>query len=728
MYTGTSTASFTLVSVNRNNDNAVNPFYVDDFSKMTAQKITDDNNGNPIKTTNLPARLFFYYEYNVTQEQIDSNTEFIIYQGDNAGAYCVYLDIGINGNEQESTDKTYYIQDKLGVDDETLASKNNIISYLTPLDGHEYVQATTYDKNKTYYIRTGSGTNTDPYSYSIASGVNENNYSNYYIDTGKYKLYVPATGYSASKTYYQRDGTGKSSDPYVYNQVASGTVTADNYGCYYEAINYTIENYQKYAFNDDFIRSLSKYSNKLIIIAIGKTNISGDQSDLYTDMLKQMVTKTSLLFDSIIDYEKEFNSLNDESSFTEWLVSGYLATDYYYHLNLNLSLADTILAKELSDISNKGTDYVTNSGNCEYIDENGNIIPEYFENFKLAIGLNYVDDGYGIFALASGKGIQNGTFIPDNLDLSSMDPYYNILAKDDATSGGNSIISLTDDVKNTSWRDLTGNSKDTSYDVSNKDSVNYAFKTEMKQLKKSISTTIFELDLSFSDVILYAGTDEITSNTITYYLPQTYIDLLKTNSSVAINYRIADSASLLTNNSNVVSINFTFIGNADSNGNYILSNAVTVTAEDTSVVQNYDIILVPTSVNFTITGYTTDYTDNTKLNYNGGKVTLNIDASGMPNGFNFSKYLSITNNGINCNQWKIDNTTINNGVVENENCKLVIDVKSSMPGGILTFTLSAFDTSSSKEIEKIQNTEAIIKNFEYEGEDRVGEFVEWPRN
>lgn len=650
--------------------------------------------------------IAYCIEYTITDKDIANEYEYIINNQDaQNGAYFWYLDLGQNGEESIKASQTNYIQKQFEqYSDNAL---NYLIPYLTPLRG-------------------GVGDDKD--------------------SDGNYRIYAPATvdyfnDTITNKKYYTRTGTGTSADPYKFIEVTDQSgITKDNVTKYYVDTGKTISDYQKQVFNNEFIKLLGKYSNEIIVSAIKKyiddESISdNDKKELLDGLVDRCVDNSYLIFNAIIiDYETIENATGNKTStlsdeFKKWLVSGYLATDYYHHLNLNLSLGDTILAKELSDISNKETDYVTNSGNCEYIDENGNIIPEYFENFKLAIGLNYVDDGYGIFALASGKGIQNGTFIPDNLDLSSMDPYYNILAKDEsgnATSEGNSIISLTDDVKNTSWRDLTGNSNDTNYDVSNKDSVNYAFKTEMKQLKKSISTTIFELDLSYSaDVILYAGTNEITSNTITYYLPQTYINILKKNSSVTINYRrIADSASLLTNNANIANINFTSIGDADSNGNYILSNAVTVTAEDTSVVQNYDIVLVPTSIDFEITGYTTDYTDNTKLNYDGGKVTLNIKTTNMPNGFNFSKYLAITNNGTNCDQWEIDNATINNGVVEDGNCRLVIDVKSSMPGGILTFTLSAFGTSSSQKIEKIQNTEAIIKNFEYEGEDRVGEFAE----
>ena len=656
------TQGFTLYKINRSSvkedsDNAYSA-KIESVDVISSVKSGDTDVFNDSWTRKMTQNRLYYYEI-----PVEANVEYALGQANSNGSYLIYLDLGQNGNvQQETANKTNYIQKQF--DEYADNALNKLIPYVTPLFG---------------------GTN----------------------ERGDYFIYAPATTYDSSTTYYERKGSGTSTDPYVYNAVTDqSTVTEDNVTKYYVYTGKNISDYQNFVFNDDFIKLLGKYSNEIIVNAIEKIqndkNISDDKKkEILSELVGKSVDNSYLIFNAIIsDYEKNADGTSKlTDDYKQWLVSGYLATDYYHNLNLNLGLEKTLLAKELPDL---GSD-------CDYIDDNGNIIPANFENFKKKIGLNYQDDGYGIFALASGKGIQNGTFIPDNLDLTSMDTYYNLLDKDD----NNAIIGLVD-TKNDSWR---GNQE-------TKGSVEYAFKTEMKQLKLSISTTIFELDLNYSnDEVIYAGTNEITSNSITYYLPQGYIDNLI---SVGINYkRIADSATLTTNSND--NIDFTKLVK-NSEGNYVLSDAVTVTAEDSSVVQKYDIIIVPTEVSFEISSCTTDFTNN-KLNYNGGKVTLNITTTNMPSGFNFSKYLTITN-GTNedlSSYWEIDGSIDGNGVVVNSidgngEAKLVVDVFSSMPGGNLIFTLNAFSSTDSENVEKIKNSEALIKSFKFEGEDLINKF------
>lgn len=669
LYTGSDGACFSLVRIKRNNTTKDNPFYYDETSSNTQISGEVLGSNNNIYNTNLPKYLLTYFEYDVTDSDLDY--EFYLTGGDSGGAYFLYLDIGQNGSDeqQETANKTNYIQNQFK--DYADNALNKLVPYVTPLYG---------------------GT----------------------LAMGDYNIYAPATTYDSNITYYERKGSGTSTNPYTYSKVTDqSTITSDNVTKYYVDTGKTILDYQNVVFNEDFIKLLGKYSNEIIVNAINSIqnseNISADKKkEILSGLVGRSVDNSYLIFNAIISgYETDSNGSKLSDDYKMWLASGYLATDYYHNLTLNLGLQNTLLNTELPDL---GTD-------CDYIDDSGNIIPANFENFKKKIGLDYQDDGYGIFALASGKGIQNGTFIPDNLDLSSMDPYYNNLAKDEDS---NTIISLTDD-KNTSWRGLTGNSTSSNYDVTNSNSVNYAFKTEMKQLKKSISTTIFELDLIYSNSeIIHAGSNEITSNTITYYLPQSYIDSLITKYNVSVDYVIADSATLSTNDSGY--IDFTKL-TQNSDGNYVLTDAVTVTAEDETVVQKYDIIVVPTTLSFEIEGVTTNYTDSSKLNYTGGKVTLNIKTKNMPNGFNFSNYLTIANGDSDLSShWDIDESFDNNGIVSNDSATLVVDVLSSMPGGTLTFTLSAFGTTKTKEVEKIKNTEALIKSFKFEGSDLTSEF------
>ena len=97
LYTGTGTASFALAKVTRSGGTTENPFYGRTFSASLAL--------NWQKTNNLPAYLLFYYDYNVTQTEIDAGTEFVIMCGDNPGAYFMYLDIGISGGQGEGGEK-----------------------------------------------------------------------------------------------------------------------------------------------------------------------------------------------------------------------------------------------------------------------------------------------------------------------------------------------------------------------------------------------------------------------------------------------------------------------------------------------------------------------------------------------------------------------------------------------------------------------------------------------
>ena len=639
-----STGNFRLLKLKRSTPKDYSTYW----NSMSYVELLNTN-GTPIK-----AKRLYYYEFEISQEDVNAGCELVLVKG-NEGCFLHYIDMGTDGGQSDKliATQTNYIQKQFtNYADNAL---NKLIPYHTPLYG---------------------GTNS----------------------LGDNKIYIPASNYDDSTTYYQRTGKGTTISPYVFSEVTSG-VTSNNYDKYYVDSGKTISNYQSEVFNPMFIKTLGKYSNQIVLNII-KNKVSTldavSKKTLLQSLVKKSVENSYLIFNGIV-LEYEINESKEStlsSEFRKWLVSGYLATDYYHHLQLGLSLANTRLNVELPNLNNKTTSFIADSGECDYIDGSGNIIPENFERFKIAIGLSYADDGYGIFALASGKGIQNGTFIPDNLDLSSMDPYYNLNAKEET------IISLTVD-SNSSWR--------TNF-------VNNAFNSEMKQLKLSISTTIFELDLNYSETeVLYAGTNEITSDTITYYVPDSYITILKTKDAVSINNIVkAESASFKTNNNNETTINFTKLGNDN-----ILKDAIIVTAEDTSIVKKYSIILVPTSVSFEITSIVSDYNDGKKINYSGGKATLTITTTGMPNGFNFSSFLSISggNNALS-DKWDIDDNTINNGVVaSNGTATLVVNVYSSMPGGTLTFTISAFETEKTKSIEKIKNSEAIIKSFKFEGSD-----------
>ncbi len=93
MYSGSDGESFKLIKIYRNSGTKENPFAGQDLS---AEEISEINN----YSNNLPEYLLMYFEYEVTEEDLENNAEFCLYKGDKKGAYFLYMDIGINGNQE----------------------------------------------------------------------------------------------------------------------------------------------------------------------------------------------------------------------------------------------------------------------------------------------------------------------------------------------------------------------------------------------------------------------------------------------------------------------------------------------------------------------------------------------------------------------------------------------------------------------------------------------------
>ncbi len=112
--------SFNLIKITRNSATKDNPFicYNDDNEKTIEGKVITESNNKPFITNNLPQYLLLYYEYEITEDEINNgNTEYLLISGDSTGAYFLYLDIGTNGgsttntNVIENIDFVYKIND-----------------------------------------------------------------------------------------------------------------------------------------------------------------------------------------------------------------------------------------------------------------------------------------------------------------------------------------------------------------------------------------------------------------------------------------------------------------------------------------------------------------------------------------------------------------------------------------------------------------------------------------
>lgn len=114
----------------------------------------------------------------------------------------------------------------------------------------------------------------------------------------------------------------------------------------------------------------------------------------------------------------------------------------------------------------------------------GNSLDELIQlmnDAKLDAGL--ITDFTGIYALASSMGIEAGLFLPDNISLIDLDKYY---------TNEDGIL-----VNDPEWRG--GTYEEPNAYTEGVRSVNYKVYYEMKQLKKSIATIIFKMELTDDD-------------------------------------------------------------------------------------------------------------------------------------------------------------------------------------------------------------------------------------
>ncbi len=626
-------------------------------AKDYSTQISNVENILTFNDTLLPNKSY-YFEVNITQEDIDAGYEYCISGGDSKKPYVSYIDMGAS-NDNVTAENTFELQTELTSTQNYNDSLNKLITYLTPLEGKD--------------------------SNGVYQAINR---------------FTKASTYDATKTYYELKN-GK------YVSVPSGDVTSSNVTNYYflDSTGYTIKDYQNLLFTQEFKEMLLAHSNEAVLNLIKSLQTVDD----INDVIYKMVELSSKMFDSIIT---KYNSkITSSDELKQELTAAYIATNYYVNYlnsqtNASYNATQTIFYEHLNELDQA----------YQYINSDGSIDNAKFEAFCNYIGYPLANISYGIYALSSSKGIENGTFIPDNLNLTSMDTFYNLNASD---SDNNSIITLLDDENSSSWRDLVNSSEQ--YDTTNTNSVNYKFRVEMKQLRLSISTTIFELDLAYNDSTdIYATTSSINSSdsTIIYYVPTSYLNSLKGNSSISIeNIKIADTASFVTNNNNQTTINLSF-GSINKNGYYQVDRAITVTAEDSTVVNNYSIILVGKDIDdntFTLSS------DKTSLTYEGGTVTLTITSPTLDNGFDFKPFFTIVN-GTNAykendNVFVFDQSVKNNGVVQNGEAKLVIDVLANLPGGNEQFNIDLYGTSKYVTIVKDKNNLALITEFNFEGTD-----------
>ncbi len=643
-YTGTDGKAFSLVKVNRNSATTANPFAGHDFS---AGKVDFTGCGN------LPEYLVVYYEYEVTPADINNNVEFWLLGGDATGAYFMYLDMGINGSEGPTQeDKTYYVQDYFN---NKVSNTDNLLAYLTPLDAGNML--TSYTKDSTVDSET---------------------------DLTGYYTFEEATTYDSSEEYYTKVGknylvaknVNSSNVTDYYVKIAASTFSDD--AEYYKA-RY-ISEYQKLSIYDPpFLLKLAKSSNAATCEYIKSINDSDNTTTVDHDALKEILvylSKNNKIFDAIISYANTHSKLDNVLKM--YITAGALATDFYTKYQTDMTKTSMYTKLNVFEEQHR------------WITGKNEINVDKFEKFCKYIGYE-LDMNYGIFALASNEGIKNGVFIPDNLDITKMDDPY---SKDDTLN----VITLKETDSN-EWR-----GGDTASD-SDKTTVNYAFFIDMKQLKQSISTAVFEFDINYGGATLYGDIDN-NEKTVTFYVSGD-----TTGTGTITNAEFADKATSTKNVGGTVSNNSTFV----------------VTAENTNVTATYTVIFKTLNVEFSLkysddTETKTVGIDDFNLNYT---VTLTLtSATGkkLPTGLNLEPYISF----VGTNTYKstdenplisLSSSSVDHIVDANGNATITIVVSPELPGDTYDITVSMLTASDSVEFIKNKSTQNAITKIQYQGTD-----------
>lgn len=561
------------------------------------------------------------------------------------------------------------------------------------LNGLEYEFATgAYNSSNTYYTRSGSGEEEDPYVYTAATITSSQYYSTttsntYYVLSGE--EYVYATGaYNSSTTYYRYNSE--------YVEAGISTINIVDLLGFYE----THQNDGDYCV-PELLSKLITTSNEAFSTFVENTVAISELANSDYEVILKYLTENVGYYSLNDAIKSGKNTLSTDTK--EIIAAAYLVTDY-----------KIILTNETSVYNSYLRTYIDNSLSTtyRYINSDSTYDNDKFEDFCELIGYNLSTSGYGIYALSSNHGKLNGEFIPDNLVLGKMDAPYSY------SSEGECYV-LTSANTN-SWRGSSSTDGD----------VQYAFDVEMKQLVKSISTAIFELDLiSDTDgVVLYSSESSINleDHTITYYVPKnsTYTDSLTIDSNSMV---LANNATLYLNGTLVTpgSTTSSFSLNVGEN-----EGLIRVYAENTAVFDDYTLIIVEADFSFDLTELNNTASGSLHVAYTDDTITLNVtspkatetDKDSLPAGLDLTPYISIQDLDGNV-MTKAFALTESPVIDENGSTTIYLEILSTLPTGTYDIVVDIYGSIEKYRFIKDASTECDITAFEYNGADLVSSFT-----
>ena len=534
---------------------------------------------------------------------------------------------------------------------ESTSNTTGIINFNNTTDGKTY--SININENGYYFVSLTKGSYTISYSTGFSPSLTNINYYsavNSYANIGINNAYRNlATEFKTYDSYRNYLNKYKLFESITTNPTLNSNPYAEIIKLLYAVHNGDASHPDKmlYSYLD-----IDKIKNIINMILIASDTSFKDLIDTYSDTdsinksIATICNVDSVFFDEVMK-KVSLTSENMSDDLKNKLIAAYVGTDFYVNHTIN-KLLDSKMKTILESFDEK----------YRFINADGSMNNEYFINLMNYLGFPLSTDGYGIYAMSSSAGILNGQFVPDNINLSNFDPKY------EKNASGQYILS---DEKSDSWRGGTSIVDGVSMPNTPDGSVNKAFYVEMKQLKKSIATSIFKLELISTDgsnTIITTPSSEIDlkGKTVDFYLP-------KNGDGTNLPYKINTTAG-----SYELSYAATFFNDGDSLNKYD-SNTLTVTegspnanttitvyAEDRTVKAVYTVSLHLTNeialdlnsvevngekTSFTVSDPTVDGI--TKLwdatgefvNAVGGRLTLSFNTTNLPDGFNLDPYITI---------------------------------------------------------------------------------------
>ncbi len=700
------------------------------------------NYENMITYSNLKSSKAYYFEYAISQTDIDAGYEYaIVCDATETAPYFAYIDLGdtasvaseypdlstiesnYNTNYNSGSALSNFANTILAKDMITVNYKSNALIGTTS-------RTVTVSSPTIMLVKTSAKdipiTVTGDTTYNNSSGTSvtiskvsinsKEGYTAFYLSGGSYSISATSDTISeillvnkASEFSHSTDSNNLLHLKFNGKDILSGISNYTDLQSYklnvsqslldtlkviYPTIKETSGNITKYSIFDKFsadeckeiIRKLVNADDDSSSSSLGK--LIAESSSHYQYILDNVESSEAKLniLNKVVDIESNASDGTYPNT-QDAIIAAFIGQNY-----LNYSSANSLKSSTLYTLLN-----TYQSGKYQFITGDTTIDYDKFDAFLAHLGITSSMSGYGIYALSSSLGKKNGIFIPDNFDLTSMDANYK----------KTSDYLVIDENTSSYWRDLTANTN-TTYDVSNTNSVNYKFRNEMKQLKLSISTEILKADITSGDYSIYATdtTIDSTNGIIYYYVPSSYIDYLKKQNNANISLTIAASATCTT-----TTIDFTQ-GSFNYEGYYVVPNSILVTAEDTTVTTNYSIYLVPRDIS--IETFTTSKTTN--IASSGEMIEFSITTTNAPDNFDLTPYLTV--NGVRLSdtnkKFYLDETFYNNGVVVNNTATLKLYIEGSHAGGNISFVISVYGSSKSVSLTKTKSSSATL-DIEFEG-------------